>query len=220
MVNVDLLKDYLNCLNKGEKILKNYNNLFLIFSFIMLCVSVYCFWMFGFLFYMAENPDGFSFQYLLKTFVENKNINLLGYIGALSLLSHGLLVMLHKFLIKRQMKKYLDVHTNIIKNHSLIFKSHSIENINAFSEERDKIKLLNILSTQSNHIQFLVDNYDDLSGQSDTISENDDYEQDDEYHYKNYGVSDDDQSEDENLDNNSIEEDDLGLDDDEENKKD
>lgn len=83
-------------------------------------------------------------------------VPILMLIAAFAFFSHGKMV-------DKKMKSYIEeIHPKIIQKHKAIFEDHTEEAIKAFREERDEKRLLQILQTYSNHMEFILNNYNNF----------------------------------------------------------
>lgn len=163
MIALYKLEEYNAELDKGLKKLNGYNNAFLLVSLLSFILSI------GVLFYFITTSLSLIPEGVEKTFdtymiaISRDEVALFGWIGIGLMFSSAIFAFTHKTLLKKQLEFYSkNIHLLIIGKHKKIFKRHSKEAISAFTNEKNKKKLIEILSNQKKHIDFFINNYDDF----------------------------------------------------------
>lgn len=170
---------YLDEMNKGRATLLSYDKGFVYATifFALLAIGGIAHLICGLI--GAEFFSNMSLETLGPILTQDKTL-LYGGIGGFSLVVVACIcVQLHKFMRKRKMKAYVENHHGlIVSKHKKIFRDHSKESIEAFTEERERKVLLETLENQIRNMTFVVNNYENISGEA---VDDDDYEETESY---------------------------------------
>lgn len=164
MIYLSDLESYNKKLELGFKKLTGYNTAFCLIGILAIAATIIS----GGILYLQvlgaipENAEA-NLHNIMTSLALPENQNF-AYIACGSLFGSAISFILHMKMLKGQMKKYIDeIHPKIISEHKAIFKDHSDEAIDAFREERDKVKLIHILKTYHHHMKFMIQNYDNFN---------------------------------------------------------
>ena len=191
MLSKEKLQTYLDEMEKGKKTLTSYNTAFLVVAMLSLVAGIGAVGVL--IMYLAENEffSNISLEVLGPLLNKEPNILYTGYAGCGAIILAALFIQLHKFMLKRKMKQYVQNHHGlVVSNHKKIFQDHSKESIAAFTEERNKSVLLTTLNTQIMNMTFFINNYENFSATEfeesnavdeveDSNDENEDYNSED-----------------------------------------
>lgn len=167
---------YLDEMNKGRETLLSYDKGFVYATifFALLAIGGIAHLICGLI--GAEFFSNMSLETLGPILTQDKTLFYIGIGGFGLVVVACICVELHKFMRKRKMKSYLENHHGlIVSKHKKIFRDHSKESIKAFTEERVRKVLLETLENQIRNITFVVNNYENISGEAVDNNE-DDYE--------------------------------------------
>lgn len=164
MIFQTTLEDYSKDLDKGIKKLNSYNKGLLVFAlFLILTLIPYTGYWLSSIQTLIPEGQALNFDNFMISINKGDNFKLSLGLGGI-LFGIVFSFFMHSKLLKSQMFKYVqDIHPNIISSHKNIFKDHSDEAIDAFREERNKEKLLEILRHYKGHTDFIIENYQNLN---------------------------------------------------------
>lgn len=164
------LNSYSKQLKKGLNKLNSYHSWMRKFSILLFLTSigglVYLYETLGKTIIAQGNGVEKTFHNLMVALNQPENFNIAcACLGAL--VCALLFNLIHKKRLDSQIKTYVqEIHPHIISKHKTIFKSHTKEAIDSFREERNKKRLIMILSEYHSKVEFILNNYDDLSGEN------------------------------------------------------
>lgn len=165
MINLYKLEDYNKEVKKGLTRLTNYNKAFFNLSFFSAFISIFALFYLYHLFSVDMNIKNNGISLDSVSLFINTDFNLIvALVFSGCLILSGLFSFLHSYYLNKQINDYLrHIHMKIIGLHKEIFKNHTEESVKAFSNEKDKDRLITILSNQEKHIDFVINNYDDFN---------------------------------------------------------
>ncbi len=167
MIALFELEEYDKILQKGIKKLDSYHSWmrnFSMLSFFISIGSMYYIYELIIKFIKAKDPDGQLTVINIKAALNAPDtFNIMCALLALLVLSL-IFNIIHKKRLENQIKSYVqDIHPMVISKHKNIFADHAPEAIDAFREERDKSRLLIILTKYHENMSFVINNYNNFS---------------------------------------------------------